>query len=354
MAAGGAGVTTRGFLLGKFMPVHAGHLFLIDVARHHVARLTVLLCSHDAEPIDGKLRAEWMRRCLPGDVRLIHMHRDIPQEPGDHPDFWAIWRAAIREHHPEPIDTVFGSEPYVMRLAETLGASPFPVDIPRATVPVSASAIRADPAAHWAHVPGPVRPHFQRRVCLMGPESTGKSTLAATLAADLGGPHIPEHGRDYDATFRQGAAWSAADFIELARRHAALAAAIAERAGPVVIEDTDLLQTMVWAKHLLGHVPDALAARLDTFCPADLYLLLSPDVPWHDDGTRYFGAEAARRRFHDDCEALLAQVGAKVRHITGSDWNVRAETARLSLLGQSTPGGTGGWPPVPSRATRPA
>ena len=99
----------RGFLLGKFMPPHAGHLFLCEVARARVDRLTVLICSHDAEPIPGTLRAGWMAECLAGhDIRLLHMHRDIPQEPSEHPDFWPIWKAAIAEHHPEPIDWDFG------------------------------------------------------------------------------------------------------------------------------------------------------------------------------------------------------------------------------------------------------
>ena len=174
----------RGFLLGKFMPPHAGHLFLCEVARARVDQLTVLLCSHDAEPIPGDLRAAWMADSLRGTgVRLCHMHRDIPQEPSEHPDFWPIWKAAIAEYHPEPIDWVFGSESYVVPLANTLDARPFIVDLERRAVPVSASVIRADPGAHWAHVPPPVRGYFQRRVTLLGPESAGKTTLAARLAS---------------------------------------------------------------------------------------------------------------------------------------------------------------------------
>ena len=110
-------MTRRGFILGKFMPPHHGHLFLCDTALNMVDELTVLVCSIDTEPINGALRFQWMHEALPN-ARVIHMHRDIPQEPDDHPDFWNIWREAIREHHPEPIDKVFASEPYVFRLAQ--------------------------------------------------------------------------------------------------------------------------------------------------------------------------------------------------------------------------------------------
>ncbi|SFI96965.1 AAA family ATPase [Jannaschia pohangensis] len=324
-------MTTRGFLLGKFMPLHAGHLFLIDVAARHVDQLSVMLCTRDVEPIAADLRAGWMRASLPLGVRLLHMHRDIPQEPADHPDFWAIWRAAVREHHPAPIDVVFGSEPYVEPFARVLDARPFPVDIDRQTVPISATDIRLDPAAHWPHVPPAVRPHFQRRICLMGPESCGKSTLAETLAHDLGTLHIPEQGRAYDALFRQGADWTPDDFTDLARRHMSVAGAIAARAGPVLPEDTDLLQTMIWARFLLGHVPEALLRVLAEFVPAHLYLLMTPDVPWVQDGTRYQVDPSERRAFFEECRALLDRVGASYVVVSGPDHGDRLRQARAVI-----------------------
>lgn len=298
----------RGFLLGKFLPPHAGHLFLCRTAAAMVDRLTVLVCSIDAEPIPGHLRHEWMRALLP-QCRVVHMHRDIPQEPADHPDFWPIWRAAIREHHPEPVDRVFASEDYVFRLAAELGAEPVMIDPARVAVPVSGRAIRAAPHAHWRFVPEPVRPWFQRRVCLLGPESAGKTTLAAALAERFGTVAIPEYGRVYDAHYRQGEAWGPQDFITLAETHLAIAAALAPTGGPVLIEDTDPIQTAVWAEMLLGRVPDALVRMVETFRRADLYLLLSPEVPWFQDGTRYWGDQAVRERFHARCRAWLDRLG---------------------------------------------
>lgn len=328
---------TTGFLLGKFMPPHAGHLFLCEVARARVDRLTVLVCSHDAEPIPGDLRARWMADSLRGTgIRLCHMHRDIPQEPSEHPDFWPIWKAAIAEYHPEPIAWVFGSEPYVVPLAETLSARPFIVDLDRRAVPVSASQIRADPAAHWPHVPPPVRPYFQRRITLLGPESAGKTTLAATLARDLDAGIIPEYGRDYDALFRGGAGWTEADFIAIAEGHLALAGPIARAAAPLLIEDTDPLQTLVWAEYLLGHAPPALQALLHQMPLPDLYLLLGPQVAWRDDGTRYCGDPAVRQWFCDRLTHWLDRLGARWANIDASDWPARQAQARAAI-GQLSP-----------------
>lgn len=318
----------HGFLLGKFMPPHAGHLFLCEVARARVDQLTVLLCSHDAEPIPGDLRAAWMAESLRGTgVRLCHMHRDIPQEPSEHPDFWPIWKAAIAEYHPEPIDWVFGSEDYIVPLAETLTARPFIVDLARRAVPVSATVIRADPGAHWAHVPPPVRGYFQRRITLLGPESAGKTTLAEGLSARLNAGLIPEYGRDYDALFRQGGGWAAQDFIAIAEGHQALAGAIARGGPPLVIEDTDPLQTLVWAEYLLGDAPAALVDLVVEMARPDLYLLLSPDTPWHDDGTRYSGDPARRRWFADRLAFWLDHFGARWQAVGGTDWDMRAQLA---------------------------
>ena len=75
---------TRGFLLGKFMPPHEGHLLLCDVATDLVDELTVLVCSRDCEPIPGDMRLHWMKESLGNKARVLHLHREIPQEPHDH------------------------------------------------------------------------------------------------------------------------------------------------------------------------------------------------------------------------------------------------------------------------------
>jgi NadR type nicotinamide-nucleotide adenylyltransferase len=317
-------VTTRGFLLGKFMPPHAGHLSICRMADTLVDELTVMVCTLDREPIPGSLRASWLHDLVPR-ARVVHFDRDIPQEPAEHPDFWSIWRQAIREVHPEPIDMVFGSDLYVTRLAEELGGQPVPVDPSRRAFPVSGSEVRADPAGQWRFIPGEVRPWYQKRVVTFGAESTGKSSLAERLAGWLGGPVVPEYGRAHEAV-RGDRPWSASELIELARRHEAHRAAIAPWAGPVLIEDTDPLLTAVWARMLLGDWVPELEARPR----ADLYLLMGVDVPFVQDGIRYFQDGGGRRRFTALCEEVLERTGAQVERITGS-WDQREAQAMAAV-----------------------
>lgn len=325
-------VTTRGFLLGKFMPPHLGHIFCAEVGKARCDVMTVLVCSHDAEPIDGTLRANWMRECLPQPgFRILHMHRDIPQAPEDDPDFWSIWRAAIAEFHPEPIDWVFGSEGYVHRLAQEMAARPFPVDPDRAVVPVSATKIRENPWSNWEYIPGPVRGHYQCRLVILGAESTGKTVLSDRLATRLNSVAAPEYGREYDAIFRHGQSWTSEDFEAIVAGHKALNDTMAKRSGPIVVEDTDAVQTLVWAEVLLGEVPDTLIAQARYAASRKSYLLLDHETRWHDDGTRYFSDPARRAFFTHRLGQWLDAFGANWQLIQGEDWDARTTTANAWL-----------------------
>jgi cytidyltransferase-like protein len=173
--------STTGFLLGKFLPPHRGHQYLIEFARAYVDRLTVLVCSIAREPIPGDSRYRWMCESFPG-VTLIHHTDEIPQAPEEHPQFWDIWRASIRRHVPGPIDCVFASEDYGWRLAEELGARFVPVDIARRNVPVSGRAIRDDPMAHWEALLPAVRPYYLKRVCVL---DDVRPSLADALTAEF-------------------------------------------------------------------------------------------------------------------------------------------------------------------------
>lgn len=312
------------------MPLHAGHVFVCETAQEIVDKLTVLVCSNDAETMNGDLRAYWVRRSLPR-ANVIHMHRDIPQTPDEHPDFWAIWKQAITERHPDPVDAVFGSDKYVHRLADELNAEAVLVDPDRAITPVSASKIRNDPVANWHFVPPEVRSFYQRRVCLLGPESSGKSTLAAHLARTFNATLMPEYGRTYDAAYRQGKGWQEGDFRRIARTHAAMRTVLCHRGAPVVIEDTDAIQTAIWARYLLPGSTQLSDSILSGHEPADLYLVLSAEAAWQDDGTRYAGDQNVREFFAEEARRHVEATGQPMVDIDGRDWESRTRAAEGAL-----------------------
>jgi NadR type nicotinamide-nucleotide adenylyltransferase len=307
-------------ILGKFLPPHAGHQYLVDFARHFCERLTVLVCSLAREPIPGELRYAWMRELFP-QVRTVRVSDELPQEPGEHPRFWEIWRETIHRAVPERIDYVFASECYGERLAAELGATYVPVDLGRSAVRVSGTAIRAAPLEHWEHIPACVRPYFVKRVCLSGPESTGKSTLARDLAAHFRTVHVPEFARGW-LDQRQGVC-TPADIPLIARGQVAAEDALARQANRVLFCDTDLLLTTIWSEVLFGDCPPELREAADrrTY---DLYLLLDVDVPWVDDAQRYLPDR--RQEFFDRCRQALESRSRPHVTIRGS-WPERFEQA---------------------------
>jgi len=310
----------RGFVLGKFMPPHNGHVYLCDFGRAYCERLTILVCSLPDDPIPGRLRFEWMQALFP-DCDVQWCEEILPQEPKDHPDFWPIWRDVVLRHGGAP-DVVFASESYGQRLADEVGARFVPVDPRRDAVPISGTAVRQDPFGCWEALPAPVRPWFVRRLCLVGPESTGKSTLAAALARRFNTVVAPEYGRTYTEAF--GTEVGAADLHRIVAGHRASVAAASRQARRLLIEDTDPLLTSVWCEMLTGRRD----AALDAFdALADHYLLLDVGAPWTDDGTRYFPELADRRRFLDLCVAALERHGARWTLIEGQDWADRETKA---------------------------
>jgi NadR type nicotinamide-nucleotide adenylyltransferase len=328
-------VTSRGFLLGKFMPPHAGHMLLCDSARSLVDELTILVCSLPGDPIKGALRLAWMRELMP-DCRVIHHDAPVPQGPRDGPDFWPVWGTIVRAAHPEPIDLVFAGQDYGLRLAAELDATFVPIGArvmgqdPDGLGGLGAGAIRADPWAYWRFLPEPVRAHFARTFCLHGVESTGKSMMAERLARHFGTVWTPEYGRAHCEA--HGIDLDEEGLLLIGRAQQAMIAASLPWCDRRLIVDTDALMTAAWCEMLLGRAPDALFA----YPKADLYLLLEPDVPWVDDGTRCFGTDEARARFAAACRAVLGRAGVRWQSIGGS-WDERFTKAAAAIAGVGAP-----------------
>lgn len=324
-------MTTRGFVLGKFMPPHAGHVALVEAAAKLVDELTVLVCWQPDDPIPGELRLGWMRELFP-DCRVVGHGEIAPQAPGESAEFWPIWREIVRAVHPEPIDMVFAGEDYGLELARHVGGLFVPLGgrvlaAEDRLSALSASAVRRNPAAHWDLLPEPVRGHYQRRVCLHGAESTGKSTLAAQLAQRLDTLWVPEYGRSHCETYTDPL--TREDLLLIGRAQQAMADASARWAGPVLLIDTDALMTAAWTEMLLGERP----AELMQAAKADHYMLLEPDLPWVDDGTRFFSDPADREKFACLVEQVLVDAGVPFTRISGAgEQRLAAALAAIGAL----------------------
>ena len=151
-----------------------------------------------------------------------------------------------------------------------------------------------------------------RTICLHGPESTGKSTMAPRLAEHFHSLCVPEFGRTYCEAF--GTDLTMADLIMIASAHdAKTRAALGTGRFPVIL-DTDPLMSAVWADMMFGRRDPWFDVWRNT---ADLYLLFDIDLPWEADGTRMFGSAADRQRFYDRSKAELERRGVRWASVGG-------------------------------------
>jgi len=126
-----------------------------------------------------------------------------------------------------------------------------------------------------------------KRVCLLGAESTGKTTLARALAEAYGTVWNPEYGRPYTELGRDPEApWTSAEFTHIARIQCWYEDCLAGSARAVLFCDTDAFTTALFHEVYLGeptHAFDELVVRR-----YDQFLVCGLDVPWRHDGIREF------------------------------------------------------------------
>jgi len=123
-----------------------------------------------------------------------------------------------------------------------------------------------------------------KRIVLTGAESTGKSTLASALSGYYGEPWTGEFVRHYvDQVARE---LKQDDLEPIAQGQLAMEDAALKNATRLVIHDTNIFSSILYANHYFGATLDWVN---DRFLQRDytLYLLCMPDIPWvPDNGQR--------------------------------------------------------------------
>lgn len=342
----------HGLVIGKFYPPHAGHHYLIRAAAQHCAQVTVVCMAASHESIPLALRVAWLQesfREVP-QVTVVGIVDDVPVDYDD-PAVWLAHVALMREalaaadaqRERVAVDAVFTSESYGEELARHFGAVPVCLDQARVLYPVSATAVRRDPAAQWDFLTPAVQAWLCLRVVIVGAESTGKTTLAQNLARHFrsqGGVWtrtrwVPEFGREHSLNklaVARGMAqasgtalpgitelqWSSGEFTLIAQSQDEWEAAAARASGPVLVCDTDAFATAIWHERYIGAHSSAVEALADAASPHRLYLLTDVEaVPFVQDGIR--DGENIRHWMHGRFEARLQAAGLTHVRVRGDE-----------------------------------
>jgi NadR type nicotinamide-nucleotide adenylyltransferase len=321
-------VTGRGVVIGKFHPFHRGHRHVVEQALETCGRVTVIVCARREQPLAGALRQEWVARVAPA-AKVLLVDQDALGLADDDTEGWA---RVTRDLLGEAPAAVFTSEPYGDAFAAALGCEHVAVDPGRELHPVSGRQVSADPAGHLDAVPAEVRADFVRRVCVLGAESTGKTTLAQALAERLRTPWVPEYGRPFTELERptREAVWSTADFMHIARVQGWLEEFLAGQADRVLVCDTDVFVTARFHEVYLGEPPPAAleqAARLRRY---DLYVVCDVATPFRQDRTSTRREGEHRRWMHEQYLEYARGSGARCV-LVGGDRDERLEQAAAAV-----------------------
>lgn len=279
----------RGLVIGKFMPVHNGHVALINFAMTHCDELIVSMSYTEKDPIHPELRLGWLRSIFEHEprIKVEKVIDDFDDESLSLEQRTKIWSQFIQKRFP-PVDLVISSEHYGEPLAKHLGVSHLMFDSTRTKVPVSATEIRNYPLRNWKFLPAVVKPYFVKKICFYGAESTGKSTMAEKMALYYNTVFVPEVAREMITSN----VFTLDDIIRIGEAQADRIAEKSKIANKILFCDTDAITTQIYSKHYLGEVPTVLY-ELEQQIHYDMYFLFDVDVPWVSDGLRDLGNQRA-------------------------------------------------------------
>ncbi|MFN4285841.1 MAG: AAA family ATPase [Lacibacter sp.] len=160
-----------------------------------------------------------------------------------------------------------------------------------------------------------------KKIVVLGPESTGKSTLCTQLAAHYGTLWCPEYAREY--LLQHGIRYSFADLLTIAKGQIQLEEQYLQQVQhssgttQLLFIDTDMYVMKVWCEFVFGKchqwILDQIARRR-----YDLYLLCRPDLPWVKDELREYPDTATRVRLYHYYKDLLVQQSTPWAEVYGS------------------------------------
>jgi NadR type nicotinamide-nucleotide adenylyltransferase len=166
-----------------------------------------------------------------------------------------------------------------------------------------------------------------RKVVVIGPESTGKSTLSKDLATALQTIWVPEYAREY--LEHLGRPYTETDLLEIAKGQVQNEDQLAAQVNELLICDTDLHVVKVWSQHKYGRchkwILEEIARR-----DYDLYLLTYIDVIWEDDPLREHPEEGQRHYFYNIYKDIVQQSGLPWADIRGNN-EQRLQTAMAAI-----------------------
>ncbi|MBS1736591.1 MAG: ATP-binding protein [Bacteroidetes bacterium] len=136
-----------------------------------------------------------------------------------------------------------------------------------------------------------------KKIVVVGPESTGKSTLSEQLAAHFNAKWLPEYAREYLLT--NGKEYTINDLLVIAKKQIETEdqqiEEMEKKGGSLLIIDTDLIVIKVWSEFVFGYCDTWILQQI-ALRQYDGYLLCDVDLPWVQDALREYPDKEIRQQ----------------------------------------------------------
>lgn len=328
---------------GCFNPLHLGHVNAIITAANQCEKLYVVMSnSKDPNEINHKERLMWLKS-VTHDMENVEVFEIFDNNNTKDIYDWDNGVKQVKEHIKEKIDVIFAGSDYIgTNTWENAYPESKVVYLDRSKVNISSSEIRKNPFKYYSYLPRIVQKHFIKKVCVIGTESCGKSTLVRNLALKYNTSYVREEGR-YVCDEAGGIDnMQKYHYHNILFRHKNTEELMMNSANKVLFIDTDSLITLYYYKLDFGiknkedHEFEKIAEGISYLNNYDLYIFLEPDVKWVQDGSRTYGDAKIREKNNKILKDLLKKNNIKYVSINGDYQNRYTESIKLidKLLGE--------------------
>lgn len=155
-----------------------------------------------------------------------------------------------------------------------------------------------------------------KKIVIIGPESTGKSTLCEQLAVHYKTVWCPEFAREY--LLQNGKDYTYEDLLRIAMGQLELEDTMVTLAKSHYFIDTDMYVMKVWCEVAFQQCHKWILNQI-AIRKYDLYLLCDVDLPWVKDELREYPDLEFRRKLFEMYKDIVINSGTKWAIISGTD-----------------------------------
>lgn len=352
-----------GIVVGKFYPLHMGHVNMIQqasaqfdktiviVSHHGIKDLELYKDSNLKRPLTGKDKLAIVQKTFQYQKELIIPILVDETECPQYPDGWWDWSGLVKSEilsnrrvqkeigwtpnwagfiRDNNVKIVINETQDETGYLKYFGTRCEIFDFNRTEFNISATMVRNDPFKYWDFIPRASREFLVPTIVIAGGESSGKSIMTNKMANIYATTSVEEYGRTITDLELGGdeSALQYKHYRDIVNGHYQDLKFAKINANKVVFSDTDFVATQVFCETYEGKSHPVVQEYIDDI-RFDLVILLDNSTKWVDDGMRMIGESDARVKFQQDLKKKYRENSIEYVEIKTSDYLLRYEAVKV-------------------------